>query len=94
MKKNLLLLVLLLVTVCVQAQRDFTPARKLQIAEFAIQQLYVDTVNEEKIVEAAIVEMLRQLDPHSTYANAEEVKKLNEPLQGNFEGIGVQFNMN
>ena len=93
MKKNLLLLVLLLVTVCVQAQRDFTPARKLQIAEFAIQQLYVDTVNEEKIVEAAIVEMLRQLDPHSTYANAEEVKKLNEPLQGNFEGIGVQFNI-
>ena len=67
--------------------------RKLQMAEFAISRLYVDTVNEDKLVESAIVEMLEQLDPHSLYSNAEEVKKLNEPLQGNFEGIGVQFQM-
>ena len=37
--------------------------------------------------------MLAHLDPHSTYNNAEEVKKMNEPLQGNFEGIGVQFQL-
>ena len=37
--------------------------------------------------------MLEQLDPHSTYSDPEEVKKMNEPLQGNFEGIGIQFNM-
>ena len=37
--------------------------------------------------------MLAQLNPHSTYNDAEEVKKMNEPLQGNFEGIGVQFQM-
>lgn len=94
--KKILIFCLLLAAIGTQAQQqqNFTPARKLQIAEFAIQQLYVDTVNENKLVESAIIEMLRQLDPHSTYANAEEVKKLNEPLQGNFEGIGVQFNMN
>ena len=69
------------------------PLRKLQMAEFAISRLYVDTVNENKLVESAIVEMLAQLDPHSTYNNAEEVKAMNEPLQGNFEGIGVQFQM-
>ena len=65
----------------------------MQLAEFAIANLYVDKVNEEKLVEDAIRGMLEKLDPHSAYSNAEEVKKMNEPLQGNFEGIGVQFNM-
>lgn len=68
-------------------------AQKLQLAEYAITSLYVDPVNEDKLVEEAIIKMLAQLDPHSTYSNADEVKKMNEPLQGNFEGIGVQFNM-
>ena len=68
-------------------------ARKLQMAEFAITNLYVDSVDENKLVEEAIIRMLAQLDPHSTYNDAEEVKKMNEPLQGNFEGIGVQFQM-
>ena len=93
--RTILSLCLLLLAIATQAQQNkFSQARKLQIAEFAIQQLYVDTVNEERLVESAIIEMLRQLDPHSTYANAEEVKRLNEPLQGNFDGIGIQFNMN
>lgn len=70
-----------------------SPSRKLQLAEFAIANLYVDEVNEDKLVEAAIIRMLEKLDPHSTYSDAEEVKKLNEPLKGNFEGIGIQFNM-
>lgn len=67
--------------------------RKLQMAEFAINNLYVDKVDENKLVEEAIISMLAQLDPHSVYSDAEEVKKMNEPLVGNFEGIGVQFNM-
>ena len=82
--------------VAVQAQENKflnSPARKLQLAEFAIANLYVDEVNEGKLVEEAIVKMLEQLDPHSTYSDPEEVKKMNEPLQGNFEGIGIQFNM-
>ena len=70
-----------------------SPARKLQLAEFAIANLYVDSVNENKLVESAIVRMLEELDPHSTYSDPEEVKRLNEPLQGNFDGIGIQFNM-
>ncbi len=37
--------------------------------------------------------MLRNLDPHSTYISAKDVKEMNEPLNGNFEGIGVQFNL-
>lgn len=67
--------------------------QKLSYALYAIEKLYVDSVNQDKIVEDAIVGVLKELDPHSTYLNAEEVKDMNEPLQGNFDGIGVQFNM-
>ena len=67
--------------------------RKLVMAEGAINSLYVDEVDEDKLVEEAIRAMLKELDPHSLYSDAEEVKKMNEPLQGNFEGIGVQFNI-
>lgn len=55
--------------------------------------LYVDDVNSEKIVESSIVAMLKDLDPHSTYISPEDVKKMNEPLQGNFDGIGIQFDV-
>ena len=70
-----------------------SPMSKLQYAEMAINNLYVDSVNEDKLVEDAIRGMLKELDPHSSYSTPQEVKALNEPLQGNFDGIGVQFNM-
>ena len=79
-----------------QITLDFSkdsPIRKLQIDEMAINNLYVDSVDEKKLVEDAIRGMLEKLDPHSSYSDPEEVKALTEPLQGNFEGIGVQFNM-
>lgn len=67
--------------------------RKLQMAQFAISKLYVDTVDDDRLAEHAIVSMLAELDPHSTYNNREEVKAMNEPLKGGFDGIGVQFQM-
>ena len=70
-----------------------SPLRKLQIAEIATTNLYVDSVDEKKLVEDAIRGMLEKLDPHSSYSTPKEVQTMNEPLQGNFEGIGVQFNM-
>ena len=72
---------------------DDSPLRKLQYAEIAINNLYVDSVDEQKLVEDAIRGMLDKLDPHSSYMTPKEVKSANEPLNGNFEGIGVQFNM-
>lgn len=94
MKRVLFLLITVAGILAAQAQQaGNAPLRKLQMAEYAITHLYVDSVNENKLVEEAIIKMLAQLDPHSTYNNAEEVKKMNEPLQGNFEGIGVQFQM-
>ena len=67
--------------------------RKLSIAEMAVNALYVDSVDEKKLVEDAIRGMLEKLDPHSTYTDAKETKAMTEPLNGSFEGIGVQFNM-
>ena len=76
--------------------RQATPPayQKLVTAERAISELYVDSVDEDKLVEDAIRGMLEKLDPHSTYSSPEETKELNEPLQGNFSGIGITFNMN
>ncbi len=54
---------------------------------------YVDSVDKSELVETAIREMLETLDPHSTYLTREEVKAMSEPLQGNFEGIGISFNI-
>lgn len=92
--KKIFAIIVCICAVTAQAQKMGNEAlRKLQMAEFAIANLYVDSVDENRLVEEAIIKMLAQLDPHSTYNNAEEVKKMNEPLQGNFEGIGVQFQM-
>ena len=67
--------------------------RKIQQAEYYISHGYVDDVNEEELVDAAIKGMLGQLDPHSTYIKAKDVERTNESLNGSFEGIGVQFQM-
>lgn len=76
------------------AQSQINQNHKLRMAEAAISQFYVDTVNESKLVEDAIKGMLEGLDPHSQYSNPEETRELNEPLTGNFSGIGITFNMN
>jgi carboxyl-terminal processing protease len=90
-----------LITICLsvclftnaQQLRPDENARKLSLALYAISNLYVDKVNEEKLAENAIIAMLNKLDPHSEYSDAEETKRLTEPLESNFDGIGIQFNM-
>ena len=85
----------LLLTLSALAQREneMLRLRKLNMARTAIEALYVDTVNADKLVEDAIRGMLEKLDPHSAYSDPKETKEMNEPLNGSFEGIGVQFNM-
>ena len=100
-KKILAVMALSLMGQTVSAQMAATTSRanaesqlrKLTIAEMAIKALYVDEVDEQKLVEDAIRGMLEKLDPHSTYTNPKETKAMTEPLNGSFEGIGVQFNM-
>ena len=98
--KKIILALLMLLPACVgtMAQGGDTKVReaelqKLAIAIVATKQLYVDSVDGKKLVEDAIRGMIEKLDPHSSYSTPKEVKAFNEPLQGNFEGVGVQFNM-
>ena len=62
-------------------------ARTMQLLNFG----YVDSVNLDKLTEEAITAMLAKLDPHSVYISKSELAEANEPLQGSFDGIGVQF---
>lgn len=96
MKKKLLITIIYCFTIFsfISAQQKTNEdARKLSLALYAISNFYVDETDEKKLVEDAIVGMLEKLDPHSNYSDPEETKDLTEPLESNFDGIGIQFNM-
>ena len=93
MRKITLLIAMMACVLAVQAQRVPQKLNKLLLAEYAINSAYVDSVDEDKLVEYAIVGMLQKLDPHSSYTDAKETKDMEEPLQGEFSGIGRQFNL-
>ncbi len=82
------------ITYAQKARNNFEDdSKKLTSALQVIDLFYVDTVNNNKLVETAITNMLKDLDPHSVYMTKEEMQEANEPLQGNFDGIGVQFSI-
>jgi carboxyl-terminal processing protease len=88
----LLVLTSLVRTACGQ-DRTGAAASKLESLLYHIDRMYVDEVNKDELVEAAIIRMLEELDPHSIYIPKEDLEEVNEPLKGNFDGIGVQFNL-
>tara|TARA_R110002049_G_scaffold3502_17_gene26281 strand:+ start:313 stop:1929 length:1617 start_codon:yes stop_codon:yes gene_type:complete len=97
-KKILLATVLVLTSVQTTYGQTISAEQEAGIIKFntllsIVNDNYVDTVNNESMVEDAIVSVLKNLDPHSVYIPKKEVKKMNEPLEGNFEGIGIQFNI-
>lgn len=77
-----------------QQKIDEAQIRKLLVTQSAIMNLYVDSVDQVKLTEDAIRGMLEKLDPHSQYTPKKDVQSLTENLNGSFEGIGVQYNMN
>ncbi len=94
MRKIIIAIIAICGVLCMVAQtKKMLPEHKLRYAEGIIEDYYVDTVNSDKLVEEAIVAMLKTLDPHSSYTNPDETKELTAPLQGNFSGIGIQFSM-
>lgn len=90
--KSILITSLICFTLSASAQYS-NGARKFDALLQYINYAYVDSTSENDIVENAIVQVLKDLDPHSVYIPKEELKKMNEPLVGNFEGIGIQFNI-
>lgn len=80
-------------TIAVQAQKNelHQNIEKFSTLLQLIDYYYVDSTNKTDLTETAIVSMLKELDPHSIYLSKKEVQKANEPLVGNFEGVGIQF---
>ena len=74
------------------AQNDLnTQVNKVGQTLFYINKLYLDTTNMVQLTDSALDAMMKQLDPHSSYISAKDIKAMNEPLEGNFDGIGVEF---
>ncbi|MCU4157359.1 S41 family peptidase [Carboxylicivirga sp. A043] len=93
-KKSLILSLAFTLSVLItNAQVYDKNIQKLQLTYQLVNSLYVDSVDNEELVEEAIVGMLKSLDPHSVYISADEVAAMNEPLDGSFEGVGIQFNI-
>lgn len=86
-----LLLTGLLNTTFAQPAKKYDQAEKFSEIMNLVRNYYTDTVNEDKIVEDAIAKALEDLDPHSSYVPAKDVKRSEEGLVGNFEGIGITF---
>ncbi len=93
--RNIIVVVSLLVStiVAVYAQEgDINKAAgKFGQGLFYMYKLYLDPIDMDKMVETAIVSMIEELDPHSSYISAKDLAAMNEPLQGEFEGIGIEF---
>ena len=68
-------------------------ANKIGLIMSLIEGNYVDSVNSKKIIETAIPEILKQLDPHTVYIPAKDMQEVSEEMSGNFSGIGVQFSI-
>lgn len=69
------------------------PTNKLTYTLSLIENRYVDSVSMDSLAEHVIPMLVAELDPHSVYIPASEMQELNEPLEGEFDGIGVVFNM-
>jgi carboxyl-terminal processing protease len=92
MKRFHIFLLIFISTGIAQSQFKLSPEiMKLNNVFQVINSLYVDSVPQKKIVEAAIEASLKELDPHSSYIPKEEVERVNEPLEGSFDGVGIQF---
>lgn len=96
MKKIFILLLILSAAATAATALDFqiSPAQKLNAARNVIEQFYVEDVDADTLTTEAIKAMLKTLDPHSAYTTPQETKDFTEPLDGEFSGIGIQFNMN
>ena len=94
MKKILALSVIVLLFLGTNSNAQLlnnSPYDKVGMAMQIINYAYVDTVKMDKLAEVAIVAMLKDLDPHSSYISKEDLEEANQPLEGSFEGIGIQF---
>ena len=87
------IILLLLLNSSIKAQISTEQVYKFNRVMDLISMFYVDTIQENKLVEKAIISVLKDLDPHSVYVSKEEVRAMNEPLIGSFDGIGITYDI-
>ena len=90
--RYMVLSLLLIASQTLQGQWSVESIKLAQVME-KVSSFYVDSIDENGIAERTIVQMLHELDPHSSYLSKEDLEELNEQLEGEFEGIGVSFNV-
>ena len=90
---RLLVILFLFAPIIAKAQLSQTESNKIQSFFNYVDRFYVEDIADSALVEKAIRAFLKELDPHSSYTAAKDVQAMNEPLIGNFEGIGVRFNL-
>lgn len=87
---------LLLVCLSLQAQGSYTVRRnadKVTRALYYLENRYVDSIDIDKLVDSMLASLMSELDPHSTYIPRDRVEEVNEPLDGSFEGVGIEYTM-
>lgn len=89
-KIHILYILILLFTIQAQAVE---PTQKMNYFLRLLESQYIEEVDLDSLVEVGISSMLEHLDPHSVYLSHDDLVKANEPLEGNFEGVGIQFNI-
>ncbi|MBS0011030.1 MAG: PDZ domain-containing protein [Bacteroidales bacterium] len=90
-----LLAALIMITAGIQVKAQMFTEQTLKFGRTMalVEAFYVDSTDQEKLTEKAIIEVLKNLDPHSLYISAEELAEVNQRLEGSFEGIGIEFNV-
>ena len=66
---------------------------KFNLVLSQLEEAYVDSIDRQKLIEKAVTNLLEELDPHSYYIKAKDLSAVNEPMEGRFDGIGVEFNI-
>ena len=74
---------------------DFSKSEvnKFNLVLEQLEEAYVDSINKDELIEKAVANLLKELDPHSYYIKAKDLSAINEPMEGSFDGIGVEFNL-
>ncbi|MEF9930776.1 MAG: S41 family peptidase [Bacteroidales bacterium] len=100
MKSHIITFTLCLLTLSAFAQRgiiknngkDISPyVTKMGQTYYYLNNFYLDTVNFNNITDKVLINIVKELDPHSAYISLKDVQAMNEPLEGNFSGVGVEF---
>ena len=75
------------------SKKNVSESNKFNLILHQLETLYVDSLEKDVLIEKAVENLLNELDPHSSYIAAKDLEAINEPMEGSFDGIGIEFNL-